>query len=404
MYSMLRLAVIAAFIALLRGPVLWVCRALSMKLIVLDGGRINPLCLVPEYLLRRHALADGTPPRRTVLLMESCANRALLEIWRRHFKHLTLGPRLFDLVSQAFPKGRYSDVVERIYSHQYKNIFQATGPKLTLSPDMTRAGREFLERMGLGENDWYVCVVNRDAAYLQAAHPGRDWSYHDYRNSDIRSYIPAMRAISERGGWVFRMGSVVERPLPESQGNRIVDYATKFRSPELDLFLLAHCRFLVVGNTGLSAIASAFGRRSAFTNLIPLSHSDPFLAQDRFIPKLLRHSDGHLLSFDEMRAIGLFDSTSGAFHTEYFRSQGLTPLENEAQDITALVLEMMDGDDLASWRPVQDAFKARYFASKGDWRTETDIAASFLKRHVGLLPADMLAGSPASQAAQDSVA
>jgi putative glycosyltransferase (TIGR04372 family) len=369
------------------------CPIFKTNIVIMDGTRIYPLWMVPEYLLRRSHLTPDKPSKKTILLMSSAANLAALKIIRRYFPAYELGNRLYAMVSNAFPATSNFVSVERVLTKNFSDVFHSTPPQMALPHEVESLGKTYLQAQGIGPDDWYVCFVNRDNSYLANTYPERDWAYHDYRNSSISNYIPAMEYVVKQGGWSIRVGSLVKEPLPTDLDNHIIDYAVKHRTEELDLFLISRCRLFVSGNTGLSAIATAFDRPCAVVNLIPLSHNDPFRNIDRFIPKSLMTSDDKILTFDEMREIGMFEKNIGAGFMDFYVKKGISPIENSPDDIKALVKEMLEFQNPNAgkrniYSDVQSAFKKRYFAVKGDWENETDISASFLKRHPELLPDD----------------
>ena len=369
---------------------------------MLDGGRINPLCLVPEFLLRRHAAEGGLSPSRMVLITADVANPVLWEMWKERFSAIKVGARLFGWLQVAFPEQTHADVAERIHPRQFQDLFQThTEPQLRLPDSVVQAGQAYLRSLGFAEDDWFVGFVNRDEAYLGQTQQRRDWSYHDYRNSKIGNYVSAMQTVVDAGGWAIRMGYHVEEPLPANRDPRIVDYASEHRTPALDLFLLSRCRFFVVGNTGLSGIASAFGRPCAFTNLIPLTFVDPFLRQDLYIPKLLKDAGGQLIDFDAMRDLGLFDPSAGAWQSGFYEDAGVRPVENSAGEIDDLVREMLNRTDSSPWSTVQTLFKKRYYSDHAEnWSTKPDISSEFLSRHRDLLAADFPVPAPSARAGQ----
>lgn len=72
----------------------------------------------------------------------------------------------------------------------------------------------------------------------------RDWSYHNYRDSDVSTYIKAAEAIAEMGYTVFRMGALVKEPLV-SKHPKVIDYATNgMRTEFLDIFLVHTALFV----------------------------------------------------------------------------------------------------------------------------------------------------------------
>ena len=95
---------------------------------------------------------------------------------------------------------------------------------LNFSPEEEKLGQETLQKLGIPKNANFVCFSNRESAYLKKAYPHTNWDYHDYRDSNIKNYIPAMEEMVRQGYYVLRMGSVVKEPL-EINNPRIIDYA-----------------------------------------------------------------------------------------------------------------------------------------------------------------------------------
>jgi len=95
---------------------------------------------------------------------------------------------------------------------------------LKFTPDEEKLGQDTLNKFGIQKNDNFVCFTNRESAYLDKMYPRDNWDYHNYRDSDIKNYIPAMEEMARRGYFVLRMGSVVKEPL-DIINPRIIDYA-----------------------------------------------------------------------------------------------------------------------------------------------------------------------------------
>ena len=121
--------------------------------------------------------------------------------------------------------------------------------------------------------------MNRDSYYLEKTFPGVDWSYHNYRDSEIDNYLLAAEALTERGYFVFRMGVVANKPM-KSNNSKIIDYVnTELRSDFMDVYLGAKCSFCVSTKHGFEEVPLIFGRPIAFLGM-PLgdlhTHSEKF--------------------------------------------------------------------------------------------------------------------------------
>ena len=76
----------------------------------------------------------------------------------------------------------------------------------------------------------------KDSAYL-SVHKGNEYSYHNYRDTDIQNYVLAAEELTFRGYFVIRMGIHVHQAI-NSTDPKVIDYATNgMRSDFMDIFL-----------------------------------------------------------------------------------------------------------------------------------------------------------------------
>jgi putative glycosyltransferase (TIGR04372 family) len=128
-------------------------------------------------------------------------------------------------------------------------------------------GNKFLENCQT--NSKYICLNVRDSEYLTRSR-GRVMSHHDYRDSDIKTYVAAAEMLAEMGYTVFRMGAIVKEPL-DSNHPRVIDYATNgMRTEFLDIFLGAHCTFTISVGSGWDSVPTIFRRPTMFVNQLPV--------------------------------------------------------------------------------------------------------------------------------------
>jgi hypothetical protein len=116
---------------------------------------------------------------------------------------------------------------------------------IALTDAEQKKGYEELSQMGVPEGSWWVCLNTRNERFLKKEFPNVDLSYHSYRNCEVSNYFEAASEIVNRGGYVIRMGTETEEPLPLDLHPHIIDYATKFRTEFMDIFLSANCRFFM---------------------------------------------------------------------------------------------------------------------------------------------------------------
>lgn len=133
--------------------------------------------------------------------------------------------------------------------------------------------REVLSRIGLPENAKYICFHHRDSAYLKNAFPGEDYSYHSYRDSSLKNYIPGLEKLTERGYYVVRMGNVTAEKLPSKSSSRIIDYANSdLQSDILDVFLVSECEYFISSSSGIDSVATLLKKPILFLNVSNFSY------------------------------------------------------------------------------------------------------------------------------------
>ena len=210
---------------------------------------------------------------------KNMCNRQLLNMYKKRFPIVEKGIAFAVLNSETFK--RTAHYYRLPFNSNEYHEFNSCGPILSFTKDEKNKGREELGTMGIGESDWFVCFHARDRKYL-----GAGSEYHDYRDCKISNYLKAAEYIAEMGGYAIRMGSVVEEALPKNIHPRIIDYATKYRSDIMDIYLPAHCKFFLGNTSGLFLIASIFDVPVACANFIPLEIT-PMRKGDLYIPKKL---------------------------------------------------------------------------------------------------------------------
>lgn len=353
-------------------------------------ARIGEMAFQLDLYVKMRALG-WIPPFATILAPQpnEVVNRCLLDYWRSYLTVVDdpdevarLSPLklrvAFDLNYLRLPSGTAVSKNRAIFAVQEEWQRQGRGPLLSLTEAHADRGREVLRQMGIPVGAWFVCVHVRETGYLK----GTDIT-EATRNADIRSYFPAIEEITRRGGWVLRLGDASMLPLPPM--NQVVDYArSPFKSEEMDVFLAASARFCLGTSSGMLVVAVVFGVPCGAANFFPLGES-VHTSRDIFVPKLCRErATGRILSFDECLAMPLA-LTYDALH---FESLGLETVDNDAEDVRDLALEMLAR--AAGERPYTDDDEALQKRWKDLCRpfSTGDVGArvgrGFLRRHRNL--------------------
>ena len=268
------------------------------------------------------------------------------------------------------------------------NLLGKTRPHLSFTEEEERIGKKEIQKIGLPDDMPFVCFIGRDAAYLKGF-PDRNYDYHNYRNMDIKNFIPAVKELTQKGYFGIRMGSVVEESL-NIKDSRYIDYATKYRTDFLDIYLCAKCHFFVNGMAGLDGVPRGFRKPLVLVNYIPLIMYHGNSSVTIIIPKKLWHvKDRRFMSFRES-----FESGIGRIlHTEQYKQAGIEPIENTPDEITAVVNEMEERlrgvrQTTDEGEELQRRFKSLFQTYKTDEQLKHSriyIGTEFLRQNVELL-------------------
>lgn len=328
------------------------------------------ILLAPSHSTANRNYADYYRPFMTVHTSNSVHHGL------RHMTN-TFGPRVASLL--ALPDGSARYFTEGMGLIQQAWEEGGGGPLLNLTPKDLAFGRKELRKMGLPQGAWFVSLHVRSPGF----HKEGKLTHQAHRNADIETYLPAIKEIVRRGGWVIRLGDKSMPPLPKMPG--VIDYALgKQKNPRLDVFLCGACRFYVGVASGISHVPTTFGVPCVLTNW--LSNALPvYSGMDLFVPKMLRHIDAEkLLPFDEyLNSETRLLSYSG----QKLADCDLEVVDNTPDELLSVVVEMMN--QLDAGRPLAVSTQAATFdglARKHGLAGFSQISPAFLAKHAALLP------------------
>ena len=399
------------FVVLLRAaliglyyPLALVLSRLNVRFLV--SQVVNPnfghLAHEPQLYLKA-GLLGAHPQYHAVFLAPpwDVANQALLDCWRDHMT-VVANP----VIAAALMPLRWIGVVNyQIYPSsvvirdrkgemlsagaaldeigaQFEAMFDGR-PLVTVKGEHRARGLERLRRLGMPEDAWWSCLHVREPGY----HPQSE-NMNLFRDADPLTYLEAVDAIVDRGGWVIRTGDPSMTPLPPREG--LIDYVhSDERADWMDLFLIADCRFLLAADSGPPVVALMFSRPVAGTNWIPMGHG-AHGSTDLYIPKLYwSESEDRFLRFDEVLSTDARNWGS----SNLFREHGVRWQDNSPAEIRQLVDEMMDRlDGNIEYSDEDERLQSEYkglLSRNRTWETyglNSRIGREFIRSHRDLLP------------------
>jgi len=362
-----------------------------IRLGLLIHGRIGHLTINTETYLRARELGSEPSDDLPVIFSGRPANEHLLRMIRRRLTIIR-----FPLAGVFFRRGVLPRIaggpheirLDRGFDPNQYREFNDIPAQLSFTPDEERRGRRLLKSMGIEDGAPFVCFHARDPVYLDSVHAyasRREWSTHDYRDCEIENYLPAARTLVEKGLTAVRMGHLVAKRL-DTPSPGIVAYAERHRTDFGDIYLSARCKFFLGNTAGIFCVAQIFDVPIAAANFTPLG-TVPLSRRDIFTPKLYRRaSSGDPIPFRELVDSGADRWYQGSRYAE----AGIVPIENTAEEILELALEMNDRLD-GAWKPapedeeLQERYRALFPKGHRIHGFPCRVGAAFLRRHRTLL-------------------
>ena len=250
--------------------------------------------------------------------------------WRFLEKNLTL-----PLVGLALPlddKALFLEIGDAFVQQKWANERRPT--LLKLKENDRLEGEACLAKLGVPRDAWYVCLHVRQPGYRDGGNPSEN-----FRNANPFTYLKAIEAITNQGGWIIRLGDPISMtPLPVMKN--VLDYAhSSYRSPLMDVFLCATCKFCVGTSSGVYNIPRMFGRPVILSNCLPVISTYTLSSEHMTIPRLCRYiSSKRVVSFLELYSPPVSMATSSAS----FKELGLEWIENTEDELEEAVIEMLD--------------------------------------------------------------
>lgn len=367
------------------------------------GNRIGHLAMNTEFFLREQQMlrAKGKITRELTYLgiaPNVVCNQALMEMWKRKMKILQFWQPLFfrtitKYLAQRSILGRWGLFIIFPQEVRYFQEFNNFMPNLIFSDAEVAKGNELLENMGI--KDWYICFHARDSVYVSSLLKRGDARYAN-RNSNIEFHLKAAEYITRKGGYALRMGAKTQNKITVTDNFQIIDYANKFRTELGDIYLTANCKFFLGVPSGIESVAEIFNVPLILTNFIPLTplmacssvHYFPPGKNDLFIPKKIwSGKKKRLLTFKEIIE---FDLKIFSFEAEDYEKAELVPIENTAEEILAVTIEMNERLD-GLWKgteedeELQRRFKALFVHKGKPYEFSARIGTQFLRENKNLL-------------------
>jgi putative glycosyltransferase (TIGR04372 family) len=324
-------------------------------------------------------------------------NKQLAKMYRRHI--FIIGPKLrwlAEVMRFVLPLGRvYQE--GRVTPQTSDRFIRWNKRSVTLSFDAKEVhdGLQLNEKLGLSLDQPYVCLAFSSKRYRESA----DLSSHKHfslgKTDDnlfeviptLDSYIPVIKAITERNIAVVRTGLLEDEKLPVGLGPLVYDYSFMEPSPFGDVWLYSRCLFsLAAAGSGSHWFASIFKKPCVFADQFigvgAYGNNDLFIPQ---LPWLIRECKIPKLDWLYRK-----ENEDWAFNDSRLGSEYVLRKNTADQiiDVTMEMLSRMDGTWIESPedKELQTRFRRCVTAWPAHEQSPARIGAKFLREHQHLLP------------------
>ena len=319
--------------------VTWLWLKLSKKRVFLVGVASNSISaflqpLEPE--LRRRMRSSNGLSKLIVLNMATDANSQIRKMYDRVVRIYGAEVKLQRrLIWWASSLGKLQIPRVGILEAQNDPLWHVGDPVVGFTQSEIDFGEIFLRSIGLAKDQKFVCYATRTASYYASIESsGVKLKGQSIRNPDESVYFQVVKALSERGYFVIRMGKDLSSKVPNEFESSIYDYASSDRSDFLDSFLLSKCDLLVNGGTGIFIFRAIFNLPTLQADLYRILQNT-FFGDIGLFQKVWLVKEGRLMTVGEMVAMG--DSFSDERHQVRL---GVRLVKNTADEILAACNEM----------------------------------------------------------------
>lgn len=263
------------------------------------------------------------------------SNEQLVKMWRRKLivlPYFILKPLY--ILNIKFFKDKFNPLK---LNYDNNNLLDKSKVHISFNDEEKVFGENELKKLGILNQDRFICVLVRDNAYLHNF-LGGNWDYHDYRDCNIENFILAMNNLTNLGYYVIRMGAIVNNKI-KTNNPRIIDYAGKgLRTDFMDVFLASKCTFCISTGAGWDILPSwLFKKPTIYTNILPLgmipTYSSNFLLITKTHFSIKKNKN---MNFSE-----IIESGAATFTNSHsFCNAEIKLIENTPEEIWDISFEM----------------------------------------------------------------
>lgn len=278
---------------------------------------------------------------------------------------------------------------EDINTRQFNKYYARSGECVLLNSSMPvinfprRELAEAQKKMNqMGITGEYICLHARDDNVKKKNFSIERARQTSARNCDINTFRKASVYLQGKGLQSIRMGKY-EKQQCVIPG--IIDYAGKYQDDLMDFYLVAHCKFIIGCDSGLTNIATYWRVPFLMTNQMMMSYGyegEVYIQESMYMPKKLwSEKEKRYLNLRERFCIeSKYDISE---HSMEDLKLGITIEDNTEDEIYQAAVEMYERLN-GTWVEGQEEKEAmsRYWEIFSEWKTSHRTVPA--RRRMGL--------------------
>jgi putative glycosyltransferase (TIGR04372 family) len=364
------------------------------RLSLIYTSRFGHLALNTHLFFIRHKIALLDENKKYFLIApsldsEDIVNNDLLLMFIRHSKEVNnvtiiCSSLLYYLLSYFKNILIDNNIFYELEMNSNEYEFSLGVETISFNDKQLDYGNKVLKKMLINERK-IVTIFARDSSYLAAINPNIDWSYHNYRDCDINTYIDSIKYLIKKGYVVVRVGSEFSDSLEFSDENYIEYCSSRHKSEFMDLFLIYISDFMFGSTSGATDISVLFNTPFLGINYAPFMES-PLGERDLFIQKKLVDSENNIVNFREIVSKNPYHLHNG---NKMMSNFGLRYIDNNSCEILDAVIEMekkisKNNTLNAQQQTMIDRYHNEYCSSNTWSSRNSPISIGWLKKNYNL--------------------
>ena len=286
---------------------------INLKIGKLDTSRIGNIYVADLFLIKKK-IKKINQLEIWVTDRKIC-NSQMYKMLNRHFKIFNSMRFYYDSLNFLSLKNNFfSQYLLRLDLNKDFIYHDKSGNQIKFSKQDFKQAKILAENLKIPDNRKVICISCRDDAYLKKSNSDLDFSYHNYRDTNINSFIPIIKKLIKKKYFVIRVGKISKTRL-KIKSKYFLDYPfSKYKNDLLDFYFPNICSLWIGSNNGLDTLAHLFRKPTIVVNLAPLG----ILSHNLNNKKLIYHFKSHIfkkskkLSFSKIfeKKLDMLEATS----------------------------------------------------------------------------------------------